>query len=295
MSVGSRGTCSANASASCLCPSWNQPQQLCSSCHRLWHHHPDNLSCTGHWVLTKKKKRFVLRKSVGWQLIRRGSKPAASSHNAGNRAPVVELLRARKGGDCCASSIITSWTAGVTTWGVGPDSWQKYGSVLATCLGKSTQWISVKCLLIANDTDFYFVKHNLIQNTVIPRVTDVPIHECKSDYEYDFWTNFASFHDWWLLSWKHPLLLPHNRWVKALLLTINLEKLGFSLKGSLNAFKNAWRLLLIHIESLSSLSVDVMVEPLGFRHIFISAGVIPLHKIFLHQIYFRGRKLNLFF
>lgn len=143
--------------------------------------------------------------------------------------------------------------------------------------------------------DFYFVKHNLIQNTVIPRVTDVPIHESKSDYEYDFWTNFVSFHDWWLLSWKHPLPLPHNRWVKALLLTINLEKLGFSLKGSLNAFKNAWRLLLIHIESLSSLSVDVMVEPLGFRHIFISAGVIPLHKIFPHQIYFRGRKLNLFF
>ena len=56
-----------------------------------------------------------------------------------------------------------------------------------------------------------------------------------------------------LLKWKHPQPPSHNRWVKELLLSIRLEKLRFSLNGSLKSFEKTWRPLLNHIESLTSL------------------------------------------
>lgn len=56
-----------------------------------------------------------------------------------------------------------------------------------------------------------------------------------------------------LLDWKHPQPPSHGRWVKEVLLSIRLEKLRFSLNGSLNSFERTWRPLLNYIESLTSL------------------------------------------
>lgn len=56
-----------------------------------------------------------------------------------------------------------------------------------------------------------------------------------------------------LLKWKCVQPPSHNRWVKELLLSIRLEKLRFSLKGSLDSFEKTWRPFLNHIESLTSL------------------------------------------
>ena len=56
-----------------------------------------------------------------------------------------------------------------------------------------------------------------------------------------------------LLNWKHPQPPSHSRWVKEMFLSIRLEKLRFSLNGSLNAFEITWRPLLNYIESLASL------------------------------------------
>ena len=55
-----------------------------------------------------------------------------------------------------------------------------------------------------------------------------------------------------LLHRKHAQPLSHNRWVKELLMSIRLEKLRFSLNGSLNSFtQRTGRPLLNHTESLT--------------------------------------------
>ena len=56
-----------------------------------------------------------------------------------------------------------------------------------------------------------------------------------------------------LFKWKHPQPPSHSRWVEEVLLFMSLEKLRFSLNGSLNSFEKTWRPLLSHIESLTSL------------------------------------------
>ena len=56
-----------------------------------------------------------------------------------------------------------------------------------------------------------------------------------------------------LLKWKHSQPPSHGRWVEEVLLFMSLEKLRFSLNGSLNSFERIWRPLLNHIESLTSL------------------------------------------
>ena len=53
-----------------------------------------------------------------------------------------------------------------------------------------------------------------------------------------------------LFNWKLPQPPTHNRWVKEVLLCIKLEKLRFSLKGSLERFETTWSPLLNYIESL---------------------------------------------
>lgn len=56
-----------------------------------------------------------------------------------------------------------------------------------------------------------------------------------------------------LFKWKHVQPPSHSRWVKEVLLSVRLEKLRFSLKGSLNAFEKTWRPFLDHVDSLPDL------------------------------------------
>ncbi len=54
-----------------------------------------------------------------------------------------------------------------------------------------------------------------------------------------------------LQKWKHTSPLTHDRWIKEILECIKLEKLRYSLKGSLATFCKTWILLLNYINSLT--------------------------------------------
>ena len=53
-----------------------------------------------------------------------------------------------------------------------------------------------------------------------------------------------------LLNWKHTLPPSHSRWVKEVLFNLKLERLRFSLKGSLRKFDKTWDPLLSIIDTL---------------------------------------------
>ena len=59
-----------------------------------------------------------------------------------------------------------------------------------------------------------------------------------------------------LLRWKHVKPPSHGAWLKELILSISLEKLRFSLKGSLVTFEKTWRPILDHLNSLAALPDD---------------------------------------
>ena len=54
-----------------------------------------------------------------------------------------------------------------------------------------------------------------------------------------------------LLNWIHPLPPSHNRWIHEILYCIKLEKIRFSLNGSLEKFERTWQPFLDHINTLT--------------------------------------------
>ena len=54
-----------------------------------------------------------------------------------------------------------------------------------------------------------------------------------------------------LLKWTHPAPPTHNRWIHEILHCIRLERIRFSLKGSLKAFHRTWQPFLEYIDTLT--------------------------------------------
>ena len=54
-----------------------------------------------------------------------------------------------------------------------------------------------------------------------------------------------------LLKWSHSAPPTHNKWIQEVLRCITLEKIWFSLKGSLDTFYKTWRPFLLYIDSLT--------------------------------------------
>ena len=52
-----------------------------------------------------------------------------------------------------------------------------------------------------------------------------------------------------LLKWKHVSPPTHNSWIREILRCVQLEKLRFSLKGSLTSFHKTWDSLLAYISN----------------------------------------------
>jgi len=59
-----------------------------------------------------------------------------------------------------------------------------------------------------------------------------------------------------LLKWKHVSPPTHNSWVHEILLCLKLEKLRFSQKGSLTAFRETWNPLLAYISNSVTVTPD---------------------------------------
>ena len=55
-----------------------------------------------------------------------------------------------------------------------------------------------------------------------------------------------------LLKWKHTSPPTHDQWIQNVLQCLQLEKLRFSLKGSLKSFRTTWEPLMVHIKELTS-------------------------------------------
>lgn len=53
-----------------------------------------------------------------------------------------------------------------------------------------------------------------------------------------------------LLKWTHVAPPTHNTWIQEILRCLKLEKIRFSLSGSLQAFYKIWQIFLLHIDSL---------------------------------------------
>ena len=56
-----------------------------------------------------------------------------------------------------------------------------------------------------------------------------------------------------LLKWIHPSPPTHNRWIQEILYCVKLEKIRFSLNGSLEKFHKTWQPFLNHIDTLTIL------------------------------------------
>ncbi|KAF3833170.1 hypothetical protein F7725_026835 [Dissostichus mawsoni] len=54
-----------------------------------------------------------------------------------------------------------------------------------------------------------------------------------------------------LLKWIHSSPPTHNRWIHEILYCVRLERIRFSLSGSLTTFHNTWQPFLDHIDTLT--------------------------------------------
>ena len=61
-----------------------------------------------------------------------------------------------------------------------------------------------------------------------------------------------------LFKWKHASPPSHSRWIKEVVHCLKLERIRFSLRGSLKTFRTTWGPFIEHIETLTDLADDAV-------------------------------------
>ena len=99
-----------------------------------------------------------------------------------------------------------------------------------------------------------------------------------------------------LLKWKHVSPPTHDRWIQELLQCINLEKIRFSLQGSLTLFHKTWTplLLLINDLTINPDADEVWVNPVaGGGETFTSPFPYLPHTLTITLFVFSASSCNL--